>query len=539
MSSRIRLAVTQMTTLAALVAAAPAQQQLSGPTGVLGFGNRVSVHGVRAVTSQLPTFNGVHTVDLEDGAWDISFSQLNGVDGDNAFASSLAAFEGGFAVSNPLEDIGAEVDAGVVFIYGDDQQVLQTLQDPFGLAGGEQFGAAVASTSDGRWLAIGAPFDDVPFDTGAVHVYERRADGSYVHVQRVEAPQGVVGRIGTAHRSISISDNLLVIGNPEDAGPTGQGINQGAAYVYERQGSTWLFTQTVYSGDPGDEELFGGRVTNSDSVLAIAELEDRTLPQTVSNIDGVVFIFREGATGWTQTQRLFQGAASGFGQSLDIDGNQLVVGAPKFEVVIPLAGAAFLYQDRGGVFTLEGRMDSPAPTLFHQFGFDVAIHQGRIAVGEPYFAGNIGSVWFFDTAEAISSPYCPQAVQNSAGAFAEVSMFGSDNVLDDDLTARMSGLPARTSVLLIASVDAGATANPAGSLGTLCLAGSIGRFTNILTASAMGTADLAVDLDAIPQGGGFAMIQPGETWNFQGWYRDVANGQPVSNFTGAVSVTFQ
>ena len=31
-------------------------------------------------------------------------------------------------------------------------------------------------------------------------------------------------------------------------------------------------------------------------------------------------------------------------------------------------------------------------------------------------------------------------------------------------------------------------------------------------------------------------VQPGETWNFQCWYRDLGNS---NNFTDAVSVTFQ
>ncbi|MCP3916270.1 MAG: hypothetical protein GY711_12005 [bacterium] len=33
------------------------------------------------------------------------------------------------------------------------------------------------------------------------------------------------------------------------------------------------------------------------------------------------------------------------------------------------------------------------------------------------------------------------------------------------------------------------------------------------------------------------LFQPGETWNFQCWYRD-NNPGPTSNFTDAVSVTF-
>ena len=31
-------------------------------------------------------------------------------------------------------------------------------------------------------------------------------------------------------------------------------------------------------------------------------------------------------------------------------------------------------------------------------------------------------------------------------------------------------------------------------------------------------------------------VQPGDTWNFQAWYRDIGN---TNNFTDAVAVTFE
>ena len=46
---------------------------------------------------------------------------------------------------------------------------------------------------------------------------------------------------------------------------------------------------------------------------------------------------------------------------------------------------------------------------------------------------------------------------------------------------------------------------------------------------------MPVDLNGIPSGSGFVAVQPGETWNFQCWYRDGA----TSNFTDAVSITFE
>jgi hypothetical protein len=49
---------------------------------------------------------------------------------------------------------------------------------------------------------------------------------------------------------------------------------------------------------------------------------------------------------------------------------------------------------------------------------------------------------------------------------------------------------------------------------------------------------MAIDLLSMPTPTGFAPALPGETWNFQAWYRD-SNPEPTSNFTGAVGVTFR
>lgn len=74
-------------------------------------------------------------------------------------------------------------------------------------------------------------------------------------------------------------------------------------------------------------------------------------------------------------------AALGFGTSLDLDGNLLVVGAP-FE----REGTAYVYEDQGGGFQRVARLQASPRTTGGQFGWSVATDDGRIAVGEP-FAG--------------------------------------------------------------------------------------------------------------------------------------------------------
>ena len=78
-----------------------------------------------------------------------------------------------------------------------------------------------------------------------------------------------------------------------------------------------------------------------------------------------------------------------------------------------------------------------------------------------------------------------------------------------------------------------------GSQGTLCVGGSVGRFfQQIQNSGSTGAISINVDLANLPQPNGAVSVAPGETWNFQAWYRD-ANPTSTSNLSDAVSITFQ
>jgi len=100
-----------------------------------------------------------------------------------------------------------------------------------------------------------------------------------------------------------------------------------------------------------------------------------------------------------------------------------------------------------------------------------------------------------------------------------------------------TGLPTTGFGIFIASRDQGFVANPGGSDGTLCLGGTIGRILDNGSAFGVdpcGTFEVLLDPLVVPQNAGVVPILPGETWNFQAWYRST----PIPRFTDAISVTF-
>lgn len=139
----------------------------------------------------------------------------------------------------------------------------------------------------------------------------------------------------------------------------------------------------------------------------------------------------------------------------------------------------------------------------------------------------------------IGTPYC-SALPNSTGGTGETIAVGSNQVADNNVTLEASSLPPNVFGIFVVSRTQNITSVASG---TLCLGGTIGRYqavSQIFQTSASGTASLAIDLMAIPEGGTTQAAMSGDTWNFQTWHRDVnGGGAPTANFALPTAVTFQ
>ena len=162
----------------------------------------------------------------------------------------------------------------------------------------------------------------------------------------------------------------------------------------------------------------------------------------------------------------------------------------------------------------------------------VAVYEGLMSVTEilahrdAYFGGGIGTL------------YCSPAVANSTGVPGVISAVGSDVAASNDFTLLADQLPTNQFGYFIAGQTSAFIPNPGGSQGILCIATPIARIISSLQSSgASGSMMHMVDLTAIPLTPPVA-VMAGDTWNFQGWYRDV-NPTATSNFTDALEVIFQ
>ena len=146
---------------------------------------------------------------------------------------------------------------------------------------------------------------------------------------------------------------------------------------------------------------------------------------------------------------------------------------------------------------------------------------------------------------ALGSNYCGPAALNSSGYRALVQATGSASIQSNSLTMKAQFLPEQACGFVISSPEVTFTQALGGSVGNLCVGGgqSVGRHDQageVCVASGDGVIEFPIDLQSLPSPTAFYAAQPGETLNFQVWFRDTdPSGAPTSNFTDAVSITFE
>lgn len=140
--------------------------------------------------------------------------------------------------------------------------------------------------------------------------------------------------------------------------------------------------------------------------------------------------------------------------------------------------------------------------------------------------------------------YCfsnPNSATPSGSAFgASIQASGSPRISDNNLTLAASGCAPFQFSYFVMSQSQSFVPDFGGSQGNLCLGAPIVRLSapntgQVDLTDAQGNRSYLVDWGALPNS---VTLLPGETWNFQLWFRDV-DPTPTSNTTDAIAVMFR
>ncbi len=492
----------------------------------------------------------------------------------DAFGSALSASEDRVLVGASTGQLNGPYGAPVFLrepVTG--RLILETVLIPEdGLAGA--FGRDVHL--EGVVAVVGAPSSSTLTTTqcGAAYVY-RRTGGVWTQEAKLTASDATAQ--DDFGRRVRVAGDQIAVSAPRRR--LGLWSSVGAVYVFRRVGGSWVQTEIIEPNVPFDWSSYGSELDFDGVTLAMAGsrspsynnvavlrrsplfgtyfheadlpgflggvvvLGDRLLTAHVFTPTGanaavstIRTFARDPATStWSAAAPNVIGQGEGVG--LDSDGVRM---ASAYGIGSP--GRARIHRWNGAAWVAEQDIVAPGALLWTHtpLGPAIAVLGDHVIVSGREGA-LIGSPRLYDfdvTCDLVGSIYCQQTVANSTGRAGDLTLTGSDEVGANDLTAIASQLPENSFGFFLTSRTTDSVPNAGGSLGTLCLGGSIGRFVDplqIQNAGALGAFSLALDLSSLPSPTGLVAAAVGETWHFQAWHRDVAQG-PVSNFTDAVQV---
>ena len=182
--------------------------------------------------------------------------------------------------------------------------------------------------------------------------------------------------------SVSISGNALVVGTRLD---DDAGTDSGSAYVYRFDGANWSEEAKLTASDGAAFDGFGFSVSISDDVLIVGAHRD----DDAGSNSGSAYVYRFDGVGWNEEAKLtFSGAAGGdeFGNSVSISGDTAVVGARNDDDACLgdpgcESGSAHVYRFDGVSWNEEAKLTASDQSAFDEFGFSVSINGDILVVG--------------------------------------------------------------------------------------------------------------------------------------------------------------
>lgn len=297
------------------------------------------------------------------------------------------------AVGAPLKNNGNQSNTGEVYIYqknGTDWNLMTSVTASDREAD-DRFGSSVSI--DGNNLVVSAPFDDdIANSSGAIYIFNY--DGTnWNEVVKITDP-ALQANDEFGH-DVSIKGDWIAVGVPKD---DDLNPNSGAVWLYEFDGTNWGYHSTLTSTfTEFGEELFGYSVSLSGTRIAIGS----PLDDDAATDAGNAFIYDYDGTNWNFTEKITPsdgGNSFSYGFDLELDTDQLIVGAYGGNPALLSAGGAYIYQFDGTNWNEQQIIFPSDATQDDWFGYKVGIDgQTAImsAINDDDNGTSSGSVYIF------------------------------------------------------------------------------------------------------------------------------------------------
>jgi hypothetical protein len=257
------------------------------------------------------------------------------------------------------------------------------------------FGAMIALSNNGLVLAVGASqWEGAVSNQGAVYIYDWTGT-SWVQRGSVltESPAGVDHKFSSV--SLSADGTVLAVG------VHGYSSSFGCVYIYDWNGSSWVQRGSVLT--PSDAGSSGGQqfgfyisLSANGNIMAIGA-------NRRSSDTGGVYIYDRSGSSWVQRGAVLTASDAAAEDSfsavaLSGDGTILAIGAWGWEGAVSNQGAVYIYDWTGSSWAQRGSVLTASDAASgDQYGYNVAISDDGLvlAVGARSFNGK-GGVYIYD-----------------------------------------------------------------------------------------------------------------------------------------------
>jgi len=275
----------------------------------------------------------------------------------------------------------------------------------------DQFGYSVAVS--GNTVVVGAPYEDSSAsgvngnqndnsaaNSGAAYVFTR-SGAPAAWTQQAYLKASNTGNEDQFGYSVAVDGDTVVIGAPyEDSSATGVNVDgtdnsfddSGAVYVFTRSGAPAAWTQQAYlkASHTEPDDRFGYSVAvDDDTVVVGAPYEDS------GSGSGAAYVFTRSVGAWSQQTYLKASNSDwndGFGWSVAVDGDAIVVGAPFEESngssegnnSASNSGAAYIFARSVSAWSQQAYLKASNTEAHDLFGWSVAVSGNTVVVGAPY-----------------------------------------------------------------------------------------------------------------------------------------------------------
>ena len=239
---------------------------------------------------------------------------------------------------------------------------------------------------------------------------------------------------------VAISGNVAVVGASFEGGPTNETGASGAAYIFERTGSTWTETAILRASNPDAADLFGYSVSISGDVVVVgAHLDDG--PTNGVTDAGAVYVFERVGAAWTETAILrasSSDANDNLGFSVSISGSTIVAGAWLEDGpanAIDASGAAYVFERTGNAWAETAILRASNAGGDDRFGSSVSASNNVTVVGSyleddaANTTDNAGAAYIFERA---GTAWIETALLR-ASSTQEGDFFGSSVAVSEDV----------------------------------------------------------------------------------------------------------